>query len=114
MVVLLAVHFVPNTVKRTVTLHIAGTKCRMVSDAPEAYLMELADLVNQRITSLGGKGNKLASPAQVLAMAALSLADDLITLDARQRTVQETARSALKRAIERIDQRLQTDERNPT
>jgi cell division protein ZapA (FtsZ GTPase activity inhibitor) len=93
-------------VKQTVTLEIAGAKYRMTSDADEAHLQRLADMINQRITDLGPKAARTATPAQMLAVVALGLADDLLTSEGRREQVESLTRSAVTRTIERIDQRL--------
>lgn len=92
--------------KRTVTLEIAGAKYRMTSDAEEAHLVRLAELINERIEALGPKALRTATPAQLLAVAALGLADDLLTAERRLRALEETTRSAVLEAIARIDERL--------
>ncbi len=92
--------------KQTVTLEIAGAKYRMTSDADEAHLQRLADMVNQRITDLGPKAARSASPAQMLAVVALGLADDLLTSESRREQVEGLTRTAVKRTLERIDERL--------
>jgi cell division protein ZapA (FtsZ GTPase activity inhibitor) len=93
-------------VKQTVTLDIAGAKYRMTSDADEAHLHRLADLINQRIAELGPKAARTASPAQLLALVALGLADDLVLSENRRRRIEEVTKGTVTRAIERIDQRL--------
>lgn len=92
--------------KRTVTLEIAGAKYRMSSDADEAHLGRLADMINDRIASLGPKATRTASPAQLLAVVALGLADDLLTAEQRRMDVEDGARRAIERALARIDERL--------
>lgn len=94
------------TEKRTVTLEIAGAKYRMTSDADEAHLQRLAELINERIDALGPKAQRTATPAQLLAVVALGLADDLVSAERRRREMEETTRSAVKAAIARIDERL--------
>jgi len=95
--------------KRHVTLEIAGAKYRMTSDADEGHLRRLAETVNERIAALGTKAARTASPAQLLAVVALSLADDLLTSQDRCKRVEETARRVVGEAIERIDARLEAD-----
>ena len=92
--------------KRTVTLEIAGAKYRMTSDAEEEHLLQLAEMINERIDALGQKAQRTATPAQLLAVVALGLADDLLTADRRRREVEQVTRSAVEKAIERIDERL--------
>lgn len=95
----------PN-VKTTVTLEIAGAKYRMVSDADETHLQNLARLVNERVQALGDKAGRTASPNQVLALVALGLADDLVSAENRLEKLQSKTRDAIQSAIARIDQRL--------
>jgi cell division protein ZapA (FtsZ GTPase activity inhibitor) len=96
-----------TAVKRTITLEIAGTKFRLVSDAEEAQLQELADLVNERVAQLGS-GSR-ASSAQLLALAALGLADSLKTAEHRLERVERLTRGAIATAIARIDSRIARD-----
>jgi cell division protein ZapA (FtsZ GTPase activity inhibitor) len=93
-------------VKRTITLEIAGTKFRLVADADEAHLAKLAARVNEHVERLGTSGARNATPAQLIAMAALSLADDLHTMESKLKQLTELTRGAVTEAISRIDQRL--------
>ncbi len=95
--------------KRTVTLDIAGSKYRMTADADDGQLEKLAALVNERVAALGPKAARTASPAQMLAIVALGLADDLLAAEKRARQVEDTTRRAVAKAIERIDRRLAAD-----
>lgn len=92
--------------KRTVTLEIAGAKYRMTSDADESHLARLAEMINERIDALGPKAQRTATPAQLLAVVALGLADDLLSAERRRRDIEDATRSAVQEAIARIDQRL--------
>jgi len=98
-------------VKRTVTLEIAGTKFRLVSDADETYLHELAAIVNERVENLGGKTSRVTTPTQLLALVALDLADDLRTTEMRENQTIEMTRTVILNAIDRIDRRLAADDR---
>lgn len=92
--------------KRTVTLELAGAKYRMTSDADEAHLARLAEMINDRIDALGAKAQRTATPAQLLAVVALGLADDLLTAERRRHDVEAATRTAVQEAIARIDERL--------
>jgi cell division protein ZapA (FtsZ GTPase activity inhibitor) len=85
---------------------LTGAKYRMTSDAEEEHLLQLAEMINERIDSLGQKAQRTATPAQLLAVVALGLADDLLTADRRRREVEQVTRSAVEEAITRIDERL--------
>lgn len=93
--------------KRTVTLEIAGSKYRMTSDADEEHLRDLASRVNDRIEALGSKAQRTATPAQLLAVVALGLADDLIGAEKRRDEIEGMTRETVRRAIATIDQHLE-------
>jgi cell division protein ZapA (FtsZ GTPase activity inhibitor) len=78
-------------------------------DADEAHLKRLAELVNERVRALGPKAQQKATPAQLLAMVALSLADDLMVANERAQSIEDTTRRAIVSAIARIDRRLEAD-----
>jgi cell division protein ZapA (FtsZ GTPase activity inhibitor) len=92
-------------VKHTVTLEIAGTKFRLVADADAQHLNELAARVNERVAKLG-TASRPASPAQLLALVALGLADDLNTCETKLREVERLTRTTIQNVITRIDSRL--------
>jgi cell division protein ZapA (FtsZ GTPase activity inhibitor) len=94
------------SMKRTINLEIAGTKFRLVVDTDEAHLRKLAATVNERVEQLGERAARTATPAQLLALVALGLADDLATSEQRLQQVEETTRRAVTHAIERIDRQL--------
>ena len=96
-------------VKRTVTLEIAGTKFRLVTDTDQAHLEALAAMVNERVAQLGGQGARAASSTQLLALAALGLADDLKASEDKLRQVDQLTRAAISSAIARIDHRIAAD-----
>lgn len=95
--------------KRTVQIEIAGARYRMSSDADENYLQRLADIVNERVDALGPKAARSASPAQLLAIVALGLAEELQATERRHGAIEAKTRQVVGAAIRRIDQRLQAD-----
>lgn len=92
--------------KRTITLELAGARYRMSSDADEAHLVRLADLVNERIAALGPKVARTTSPQQLLAVVALGLADELVQSEQRRKDVERATVDLVGRAIARIDDEL--------
>ena len=92
--------------KRTVTLEIAGARYKMSSDADEAHLVRLADLINERIAALGPKVARTTTPQQLLAVVALGLADELVQSEQRRKEVERTTVDTVGRAIARIDEEL--------
>ena len=95
--------------KRTVHIDIAGARYRMSSDADENYLQRLADIVNERVQALGPKAARSATPAQLVAVVALGLAEDLEASERRHSALEAKTRQVVGAAIRRIDQRLQAD-----
>lgn len=81
----------------------------MSSDADEAHLQRLANMVNERVQALGPKAARTATPAQMLAVVALSLAEDLDASERRREHLEAQTREVVGTAIRRIDQRLQAD-----
>jgi cell division protein ZapA (FtsZ GTPase activity inhibitor) len=100
-------------VKKTISLDIAGASYRMNVDIKgepdEEHLRKLAEIVNERVAALGPKAAQRATPAQLLAMVALGLADEWLTSSNRVRAVEDTTRRAIVNAIARIDRRLAAD-----
>lgn len=95
--------------KRTVTLEIAGATYRMTSDAEEGHLERLAAMINARIDALGGGAARAASPAQLLAVVALGLADELVEAEESRARLEDRTRAVLREAVARIDARLDAD-----
>ena len=99
--------------KHTLTLEIAGTKFKLVADADAQHLSQLADMVNERVAKLEQAG-KSAPAAQLLALVALGLADDLATTRKRWSEAQQLTRHTIQGVIARIDERLgQLNESEP-
>jgi cell division protein ZapA (FtsZ GTPase activity inhibitor) len=101
-------------VKHTITLEIAGTKFRLVSDANDDHLLALAAMVNERVDKLGRGGSRSAPSGQLLALCALELADELVTAQNKLREVERLTRSTVSAAIARIDSRLSLESKPPT
>lgn len=96
--------------KETVTIEIAGSTYRLVSDAGAQHLRHLAQIINSRIDALGLKTSRTTSPAQKLALVALSLVDDLESARNVCLELRRDAREVALDAIQRIDRRLEADE----
>ncbi|MBX3251945.1 MAG: cell division protein ZapA [Myxococcales bacterium] len=91
---------------RTVVLEIAGSKYRLTTDSDEGHLRELAEQVNARIESLGAKAVRSGTPAQLLAVVALGLAEELEEAKAQHEGLKRRAAEVVADAIGRIDGRL--------
>ena len=81
----------------------------MSADADETYLQRLAEIVNERVQALGPKAARAATPAQLLAVVALGLADDLEASERQREKLEAKTRQVVNTAIRRIDERLQAD-----
>lgn len=95
-------------VKHTLTLEIAGTKFKLVADADAQHLSQLADMVNERVAKLEQAG-KSAPAAQLLALVALGLADDLTNARKKLNEVEQLTRRTIQGVIARIDKRLEAE-----
>jgi cell division protein ZapA (FtsZ GTPase activity inhibitor) len=100
-------------VKRTMTLEIGGAKFKIVSDADQTHLTELASIVNDRMQRLTDAGARSASSAQLLALVSLGLADELKTARHKLAEADRISRSAIATAIARIDEQLALDDGTP-
>jgi cell division protein ZapA len=85
--------------KRSVTVTVAGQRLALRTDADEAYVRELASVVDHKIQQLKGGSRGVATDSAAL-MAALQLADDLCRereelLDLK-RKVRDKSRSILE------------------
>ncbi len=101
-------------VKRTMTLEIGGAKFKIVSDADQSHLVELAGIVNERMQKLTDAGARSASSAQLLALVSLGLADELKTAKHKLSEAARISRSAIARAIARIEEELTADDARQT
>jgi cell division protein ZapA (FtsZ GTPase activity inhibitor) len=97
----------PVGVKHTLTIEIAGTKVKVVADADAQHLSQLAAIVNERVKKLE-QGGKSAPTAQLLALVALGLADDLLTSRRQQNEMEQLTRRTIQGMIARIDKRLES------
>ncbi len=92
--------------KETVTIEIAGARYRLTTDSDREHLELLASMVNDRIDALGPAARRAASPAQLLAVVALSLAEDLHEAERRSESLRDRTEGMIRQVIGRIDERL--------
>ncbi len=79
----------------------------MISDADQDHLQALAGMINERVGKMSRAGARSsASSGQLLALAALDLADELKSAQAKLEEVERLTRSAIANAIARIDSHL--------
>lgn len=82
--------------KRTIKIHIAGQQYQVRSDADEAYVHSLAELVNARVGAL--KGSRQIATQSDMVLAALQLADEL----AHERQLQAQLRGQVRQRTLRM------------
>lgn len=90
------------------TVEIGGARYRFTTDASEAHLRRLAGHVDARIEQLGARG---APPAQLLAVVALGLAEDLEVAERRREALEERIDEVLREAVGAIDHALAAEAR---
>jgi cell division protein ZapA len=96
--------------RRSVELRIAGKSYKVISSAPEAELLRLADVVNAKIAEMM-PADRAVSPQAIL-LAAMALAHDLEQERDRRLTLERRSRDMLRRVLVRIEDALDSgDER---
>lgn len=83
--------------KKPVEVKIMGQKLQIRSDSDEAYVEEIASLVDERIKGVASKTKSVAS-AQVVILAAMNIADEYL----RYKKLNSEKNSALSEKIEAI------------
>ncbi len=94
--------------RRTIELHIAGQKYRVVSSAGEAELHRLAGIVSAKLREVSPSGG--AQPPQALLLAAMALAHEAETERCRRESVEGRARDVLRGMLARLDEALEPGE----
>lgn len=89
---------------RTVPLRIAGQTYRVVTSASDDELQRLAAVVDAKLSLVVSPG-RAVTPQHML-LAAMALANDLEEERARGAAVQERARGAFGRMLEKVDAAL--------
>ena len=84
--------------KRTIRVHIAGQPFQVRSDADEAYVQSLADLVNQRLKSL--LGSRQVATQSELVLTTLQLADELLHERNTRRVLRQQLRAHAVRMLD--------------
>lgn len=91
--------------RRTIEVHIAGQKYRVVSSAGEAELHRLAGIVSAKLRELTPPG-AVQSP-QAMLLAAMALAHEAETERSRRESVEGRTREVLRGMLARIDEALE-------
>ncbi len=94
--------------RRTIELHIAGQKYRVVSSAGEAELQRLAVMVDAKLREVSPGGGK--QPPQAMLLAAMALAHEAEVERCRRESVEGRTRDVLRRMLARIDEALEPAE----
>ena len=88
--------------KRPITIHIAGQRYLVRSDADESYVQSLAGNVDARVNTL--KGARLIATQSDVVLAALQLADDLFREKQRQKDFKGRVCERSQRMLEYLTQ----------
>jgi cell division protein ZapA len=92
-------------VKNPVEISVMGQKLQIRSDSDEAYVEEIADFVNKKISDIQSKTKSVAS-TQVLILTAMNIADEFIRFKRENGTKKEEVAKKIESIIEHIDLRL--------
>ena len=88
---------------RSVSVTIAGQKLSLRTDASDAELAAVTELLNERVSSVrSGAGS--AAPAKLYLLTALSLADDLRQARAELERIRSLATSHAQGALEFLEE----------
>ncbi|MDD5308760.1 MAG: cell division protein ZapA [Deltaproteobacteria bacterium] len=91
---------------KSLTITVAGQSLQIRSDANEEHLKRLADEVNSRYTAIQKKGPRASQEFRAMALAAITLADDLIAAQERSEIIRAEARKFAESLVARIDEML--------
>jgi cell division protein ZapA len=91
--------------KRSVAVSIAGQRYTIKSDAEEAYVRSLAELVDDRIRQVQ-RGAKSAQLHAVAVLAALQIADDLVRERAGRAELRRRVREKSRAIAEFLDRKV--------
>ena len=84
--------------KRTIKVHIAGQPYQVRSDADEAYVQSLAEMVNGRVAAL--LGNRQVATQSDMVLTALQLADELEHERGAQKVLRSQVRDHARRMLD--------------
>jgi cell division protein ZapA len=91
--------------RRTIELHIAGQKYRVVSSAGEAELQRLAGIVNAKLREVSPVTG--SQPPQAMLLAAMALAHEAEMERCRRESVEGRTRDVLQRMLARVNEALE-------
>lgn len=94
--------------RNRVDIEIGGIRQTFQTDADAVYLKRLAAEVNDRVHRVQDRAPHVTS-AQVLALVALELADELQETTQRLTQLRSSTRTTVEKAIARIDSTLATE-----
>ena len=89
--------------KRLITVHIAGQRYLVRSDADEDYVQSLASTVDAQVNSL--KGSRQVATQADLVLAAMQLADELLHERKRQQDFRQEVRDRAQRIMDSLQQK---------
>jgi hypothetical protein len=93
----------PRGSEKIVEIPVGSVKVKVKTDATPASLKQIRDLLETRFESFAGKIERQVNPAQVLALVALSLAEEVLDGRERVKTLKRTVTEKTDRALERVE-----------
>ena len=94
--------------RRTVKLHIAGQKYRVISSVGEDELHRLAGIVSAKLNEMSPPGR--SQPPQAMLLAAMALAHEAEEERIRRESLERRTCDVLRRMLDRIDRALRPSE----
>lgn len=95
--------------KKVVEIPVGGVKIKVKTDATPASLKRIRDLVDAKCEDFAGKVERGMTPAQLLSMVALSLAEELLDERERSRVFKRQVMERSERLMNRIEAHLDRD-----
>lgn len=99
----------PRGSQKIVEIPIGGVKVKVKTDATPASLKQIRDLVDSKCEEFAGKLERGMSPAQLLSLVALSLAEELLDERERSRLFKRQVMERSERLLTRIEAHLDRD-----
>jgi cell division protein ZapA len=91
------------TVKRSVTVEVAGLKFQLKTDADEAYVKSLARFVTEKVEEVRSQSRTIATHNLAL-LAAMNIADDLFRTRRISREQRQKLRDKSRRVLEILEE----------
>jgi len=91
-----------DPVKRSLTVEVAGQKFTLKTDADEVYVKSLARFVSDKIDE-AKKGARLVNTQSLAILAALNIADELLTMKRNEKDFRRRVREKSRTILDLLD-----------